>query len=124
MKKEVQNWWKQSQSDLEKAKVLFKSKNYDGTAFFCQQTIEKAFKALHIKKFNELRKVHDLVFLGQKIGVPNPLLEFCSELNKAYIETRYPDAHGVIPAEKFSKEDMGHLINITEEILQWLEKQL
>lgn len=124
MKKEVRNWWKQAQSDFEKAKVLFKSKNYDGTAFYCQQTIEKAFKALYIQKFNELRKVHDLVFLGQKIGVPNHLLEFCSELNKAYIETRYPDASDIIPAEKFSTEDAEHLIEITEEILQWLEQQL
>ena len=40
MKKEVENWWKHAQKDLEKAEVLYDSKHFDGAAFFCQQSVE------------------------------------------------------------------------------------
>ncbi len=49
MNEEVRRWWKQAKDDLEKAKILFNNKKYDGAIFFCQQAFEKALKALSIK---------------------------------------------------------------------------
>ncbi|MBI3051859.1 HEPN domain-containing protein [Candidatus Woesearchaeota archaeon] len=70
MRKEVENWWRQANSDLEKAKVLFKSGNFDGTAFFCQQAAEKSLKALVIVKTKEKKiESHSLVYLGKEANV-------------------------------------------------------
>jgi len=60
---EVEKWWKQAKRDLKSAKNSFKSKDYYVSSLLAQQTVEKALKALYIKKFNELIKTHDLVFL-------------------------------------------------------------
>ncbi len=45
MRKEIENWWKQRINDLEKAKILFKSKNSDGVSFYYQQAVKKTLKA-------------------------------------------------------------------------------
>ena len=42
MREEIKNWLKQSEEDLEKAEILFKNKKYDGVAFNCHQSVEKA----------------------------------------------------------------------------------
>ena len=64
MRKETENWWKQALSDFHKAEVLYKSNDYDGVAFYCQQTVEKSLKALYITKFKKNPpKVHDLTLL-------------------------------------------------------------
>lgn len=92
-------------------------------AFFCQQAVEKALKAVYIKKFNELAGVHDLVFLGRRLGLPKELLEGCGYLNRAYTESRYP-GETEMPAEKFSEEDAGRCIAIAEEVLEWTKNAL
>jgi len=43
MRKEIENWWKQGINDLEKARVLFKSGNYDGSSFFSQHFMMKSW---------------------------------------------------------------------------------
>ena len=41
--------------------------------FLCQQAIEKAFKALLLKRTGEIRKTHDLVILGKNL-MPRKIL--------------------------------------------------
>ena len=55
MKEEVKRWWNKAKDDLEKAKILFENKKYDGTVFFCQQSVEKGLKALSLKEKNKLQ---------------------------------------------------------------------
>jgi len=124
MKPEVEKWWKQAERDLKSAKNSFKSKDYYVSSLLAQQSVEKALKALYIKKFNELIKTHDLVFLANKIKLAEELIELCDKLSKVYIETRYPDASGRLPSETFSKEDSLNHINIAEEIIKWIKKEI
>ncbi len=71
MRKEIENWWKQGKNDLEKAKVLFTSGNFDGTAFYCQQAVEKVLKCLILFKTKESRvEGHSLIYLGKQAGLP------------------------------------------------------
>jgi len=46
MKQEVKNWLKKAEHDFVTSWVNFQQEIYDASAFFCQQAVEKALKAL------------------------------------------------------------------------------
>ena len=123
MQGETKKWWEQAKDDLEKAAILLENKKYDGAAFFSQQAAEKALKALYLKKFNAIRKVHDLVFLSKKLNLPKDVIEKCDMLSKIYTETRYP-AYDIIPAKSFTKSDGEELLNIASEVIGWIREKL
>lgn len=120
MKKEVKLWLKQAKRDLSSAKYNFKGKKYDVSAFLCQQSAEKALKALLLKKTGSIRKIHDLVELGKIAGLPSELLDSAKELTLAYIYSRYPDIQEVKNLNKIVKK----FLMITEKILKWTKQQL
>ena len=118
MKEEVKRWWIFAKDDLRKAHDNFNIGNYDLSSFLCQQAVEKALKAVLIKKTNEYPKIHDLVMLGNLADLDKNLLKYCEKLTFVYTETRYPDAS----YRKYSKEESETDITIAEEILTWIEK--
>ncbi|OGI15435.1 hypothetical protein A3K63_01795 [Candidatus Micrarchaeota archaeon RBG_16_49_10] len=120
MKEEVKRWWNKAKDDLEKAKILFDNKKYDGTVFFCQQSVEKALKALLLKRKGSIRKVHDLVELGKDNSLPRNLLDYCKEITQSYTYSRYPDIDEPEDIREISKK----FLKYTEEILKWTEKKL
>ncbi len=105
MKEESRYWFEQAQSDLRASQHSLVSRDFDWSCFQAQQAVEKSFKSLYLERFADLKKVHDLVFLAQKLYVPVEYIEFCVWLNKVYIEARYPDVGGLIPAKRFSEDD-------------------
>ena len=50
MRKEVEEWWKQALKDLDSAEKNLNIEEFYLTAFLCQQSVEKALKALYILK--------------------------------------------------------------------------
>ena len=120
MRPEVEKWWKQALDDLEKAKILYENKKYDGAAFYCQQAVEKAFKALLLKKTRKIRKIHDLVELGNEIGLPEKLINPIKELTMAYVYSRYPD----VKREPNLKVKVSHFLETSKEALKWVKKKL
>ena len=120
MKEEVKKWWEQAKDDLEKARILFDSKKYDGTVFYCQQTVEKAIKALLLKEKCKIIKIHDLVKLSREINLPENLIEYCKEITQSYIYSRYPDIERPRNLETIA----FNFLKYTEEILEWIKKQL
>ena len=124
MHQEVKNWWAQAQHDINAAKNSLTSKDYDWACFQAQQATEKALKAIYIQENNEIRKTHDLTYLATKIKASVEIIECCSKLNRIYTEVRYPDASEIIPAKKFSVKDAQEYIDLSEKIIQWLEKKL
>ncbi len=124
MRKETKNWWEQAKADIKSAEHCLISKDYYLAAFMCQQAVEKGLKALYLEKYNELRRIHDLVLLAQNVLAPDNVIDLCIRLNRIYVETRYPDASGKIPAEKFSHVEAKNILKISHEVLQWLEKNL
>lgn len=124
MREEAKMWWEQAKDDFEKARILAENKKYDGAAFYCQQAVETALKALYIQRYQDLIKVHDLVFLAKKLNIPVPILDYCIKLNKVYVETRYPDTSGIIPAKRFSEEEIKNYLELAGKTLKWLEQNL
>ena len=49
-----------------------------------------------IERTGELKKVHDLVYLGKNLNLPDNLIDFCKKITPIYIYSRYPDE---IPVE-------------------------
>ena len=80
MKEDVSLWLKQSEADLDSAESLLEIKKYYASAFFSQQSTEKILKAACIKKFNELIKIHDLVFLARKLNAPEDIVNNCIKI--------------------------------------------
>ena len=77
-------------------------------------------KALYIKRFKKLKKIHDLFILATELNLPNDLVDLCKELSPAYIYTRYPDVIEIKDIEDMSED----LINYSEEIIEWIEKRV
>jgi len=122
--KEETNWLMQSKIDFNTAKNSFNSKDYYASAFWCQQSIEKAIKALLIKEKKKLIKIHDLVILSRMGNLPEELLKKVKLLSGIYTESRYGIIGNDIPANKFKEKDVLEFINITGEVLKWVEKKI
>lgn len=120
MEEEIRSWIDQAKKDFQAAKKNFDIKVYYVVAFLCQQAVEKGLKALYIKKFKELKKTHDLVALGNDVGLPKELIQYCKELSPAYIYTRYPDVIEFSNLDTVAKTFLVY----TEEVLLWVEKKL
>lgn len=115
---EVKSWLKQTSIDSRGAKNSYKSRDYHVSAFLCQQAAEKALKALFIQRYKRLWKIHDLTKLGEKLGMPNDMLDLCDELNRHYIATRYPlDV-------KYTKKDVERSLEISRRVINWALKNL
>lgn len=125
MNKEISLWWKQALEDLDTAKANLKAKKFYASVLFCQQSVEKALKALWLKeKTEDLPFIHDLTLLGKKLLLPKKFFVALKELTSSYTETRYPDSSNVIPSKKFSKKDAANYINKSQEIIKWIKKKI
>ena len=125
MRKETENWWKQSEDDLEKAKLLFKGKKYDGVAFYSQQACEKGMKALIL--FNNKDKDiigHSLIHLAERANLPLSFKSGLRKLSPHYFLSRYPDASEDLPYELYDEKLVTEFLKITDEVLGWIKKQL
>lgn len=124
MKEEVKRWLKLAKDDLKSAQVNLKNKQYYVCAFLCQQSVEKALKSLLIKKTGKLIKIHDLLILGNKVDLPEHLLEKCDKLNGVYLDARYGDLGGNLPSKKFKKKNSSEFLNTAKEVLKWSERNI
>lgn len=92
----------------------------------CHLSIEKALKGLYAKKFKkDPPKVHDLIYLVQKIEleVPIPQKDFLKILNELSIPARYPDELTKI-LKQYDKERTKKVLDQTKELWGWLKKKL
>lgn len=120
MRDDVRRCWETAKRDLNSAVHALEYMDYSLAAFLCQQSVEKGIKALYIKKFNELKKTHDLLFLGKKVELPKDLVPLCEALNSFYFITRYPD----VSDDECDEEDAIHAIENAKEVLNWIEKNI
>ena len=65
--------------------------------------------------------VYDLlVNLKGRVEVSDELLEYALELDKAYIPTRYPNAHpSSSPRRRYTKSEAERMIRYAEEIFEF-----
>lgn len=120
MQEEIKDWWSQAQEDLKTAEFLAENKRYRFAAFLYQQAIEKALKALLIKKGLGLVKSHDCFFLAKQCNAPESISKKADFLTPYYFRTRYPDTQQI----EIGNKEIKHLSTEAKEVLLWIKKSL
>jgi HEPN domain-containing protein len=125
MRKEAENWLKQSKADLKTAEDCLRDENYYASAFFCQQAVEKSLKGYYIIKRKEFPpRTHNLLELALELSLPEEILKIARELTPEFIISRYPDAVSGVPAELYDKSKSERLLKVTRRFFEWMEEEL
>jgi HEPN domain-containing protein len=117
------DWLDEAKGDLEHARNDMQGGFYNWACFSAQQAAEKAIKAVFQRMGAEAwgHSVADLLKeLARKQVVSEDLVDASLELDKAYIPTRYPNAHpSGSPRSRYTKEESRRLIGYAEKIVQF-----
>jgi len=128
MKRDVSIWWRQAKEDLDTAFANYKIGKYYVCAFYSQQAVEKALKAVIIQETRQMPpRVHKLLELGKIILSKEQIKEIYDAIKKVdpgYILSRYPE-FGVdkTPAELVDKRMAQDIFDQAERIILWLQKK-
>jgi len=118
----VERWTEQARYDLETARAMLESGRYLYVVFCCQQAIEKALKAVIVRKTGESPpRLHNLLRLAEMAGLAMEpeREEFVGELSGYYIQTRYPEEIESL-GQSLNSKTAEETIRRTEEVAQWL----
>jgi HEPN domain-containing protein len=117
------DWMDEAQWDLAHARSDIKGGFYNWACFSAQQSAEKAVKAVFQKLNAEAwgHSVADLLKeLSNRFEVSPRLMNGALELDKAYIPTRYPDAHpSGSPKSRYIKAEARRLVARAQEIVEF-----
>ena len=115
------DWLDQAQGDLAHAQSDVERAFYDWACFSAQQAAEKAVKAVFQRLGDDAwgHSVADLLQeLAQRQSVPAPLFQAALELDKAYIPSRYPDAHpSGSPRRRYTAVEARRLVDHADQIV-------
>lgn len=103
-------WFAQAIDDVESADVLFASERFATCCFLCQQSAEKALKALLHLRCGDVPRTHTIADLARELATIDPTeaarFREATALDPFYVSTRYPDAiGGAIPAASFHRAE-------------------
>ena len=120
-----EEWYFQSDYDLETAVDMLKSGRTVYCVFMCHLSLEKALKGLLVKRTGDFpSKSHSLVYFLEKLELEldETQYEFVFMLNKISVPTRYPDDLRKLFAA-YTKERTELILNQTREVQLWIKKQ-
>jgi HEPN domain-containing protein len=122
------DWMDQARGDLEHGVSDLERGFYDWACFSAQQAAEKAVKAVFQRMGAEAwgHSIADLLNeLSKSHAVPDDLMDKALELDKAYIPTRYPNAHpSGSPRRRYIRSEAERMVTYAGEILQFCEDLL
>jgi HEPN domain-containing protein len=120
MNEVAQAWLEFAWADLQAAEELLEHEHLSGiSCFHAQQCVEKTFKAVLEEFGRSVPKIHDVLVLGRQV---EELLSVTYEermfddLNKLYIESRYPEEVGLLPYGKPTVDDARRLVGFAAEV--------
>ncbi|WP_054842477.1 HEPN domain-containing protein [Vulcanisaeta distributa] len=126
---EYQKWLAQALRDLRTAENSLNSGDYYACAFWSQQAVEKALKALLISRGGKVVKGHDLVELGYIIRDElhidvSRIMDHLRELTMHYTTSRYPDAANGLPYEVYTEGKARSVLEMAREVVEWVRQNL
>ena len=117
------DWINQAEGDLLHARNDVAGGYYEWACFSAQQAAEKAVEAVFQRLGAEAwgHSVADLLQeLAERRAVPHRLRDAALELDKAYIPTRYPNAHPAgAPRTRYTQGEATRLIGNAEDIYKF-----
>lgn len=126
MPKNLEEWLKQADYDMETAELMFKGGRFFYVVFMCHLSIEKALKGLYQKELDKIPpKTHNLLYLVERIRLelPQNLYDFVFMLNRVSVPTRYPDDLQTM-LKDYNEKRTKEIIEKGKEVLKWLKTQL
>jgi len=122
-------WLDQARADLKTAKDCLEDGNYYASAFFSQQSAEKAVKGFLYSKGYRALVTHSVTELLEESSKRETAFERFidqgKELDRHYIGSRYPNFYPDGPAYKYYTKEMAErCISYAESILREVEKSL
>jgi len=123
--KKYEEWFLQSDYDLDTALDMFKAGRYIYCIFMCHLSLEKALKGLWVKRTEEYpAKLHDLIYFVEKMDLlmTEDYYEFLFTLNKISVPARYPDDL-IKVSSSYSKNRTNDILTQTKEIQTWIKEQ-
>jgi HEPN domain-containing protein len=117
------DWMEQAKYDLDHALSDMERGYQDWACFSAQQSAEKAVKSVFQKMGAEAwgHSVADLLEeLSKSHGLPEKLRDLALELDKAYIPTRYPNAHpSGSPHSRYTRDEAKRLTEYAAKIVEF-----
>jgi HEPN domain-containing protein len=120
-----QQWLERSRSNLERARIDKFSRHilYEDMCFDCQQSVEKALKALLVFKNIEYDWTHDIGVLiktleDNHIEVSDDIKKSAS-LSVYAVRTRYPGHY-----EPIKKKEFQEALSMAEVVFDWVKGRL
>ena len=120
-----EEWFFQSDYDLEVAESMLKTDRNIYCIFMCHLSLEKALKGLYMRRLNKIPpKLHDLMYFAGKMALdlPEDKLDFLVWINGLSITVRYPEDLRKMVA-LYTKEQTTHIYQQTKTAQQWIKTQ-
>lgn len=122
-------WLDQAKMDLKTAKDCINDGNFYASAFFAQQSAEKALKGFLYSRGFRAVITHSVLDLIEEISKSEEnfkkLIDCGRELDKHYIASRYPNFYpSGAPYKYYTKEVAEKCVSYAESILREVKKYL
>jgi len=130
LRREVFLWLRAALEDIEDAGLFLEEGRWFRVAFFAQQAVEKALRALYpVVALAEPPRSHTVTELYRGLvergfRLPGELEEKLYVLNKYYTVTRYPDAANGLPSESVDREEALRALDIARRVLRHVEEYI
>lgn len=127
MNKEAGEWFNFARQDLSVAQHLYDTfypKPLEIICYHCQQSAEKAIKALIVNKGSQggLPRSHDISFLLEQISkmyvIPEKFYDYGDTLSPYGVASRYP--HELFLEERNAEQ----ALHFSKEIVEWVKQEL
>lgn len=128
MARRHQDWLAQARRDLKAAEDSLAAGNYEWSAFQAQQAAEKSLKALLLFHHLEVRGhtlIHLLGRVEELVPVPPEYWPLARELDRHYIQPRYPNSFAEgYPAQFYDEETARRCVEHGEQLCHFVESQI
>lgn len=119
----TEDWMREAEAELQAARDLMSLGHWSWCCFTCQQSAEKALKAIgeyfrqNLAGHNLNLLLHDLEIF---VAIPENVRQACARLNRYYIPTRYPNAFDRgAPVDQFFEQDAREAVQDAELVLEF-----
>lgn len=122
----VKEWVKMSEYDLETGQAMLGAGRYLYVTFMCQQSVEKLLKAIYSQEKKIVPpRTHNLLYLVDvlRLDLTEPKKTFLGELNRFYLENRYPHEKKQL-AQEIDNHQAANFLDKTKEFCQCLKQRL